>query len=127
MIREGSGWWRYVPTDDGIRFLAGYDYRARSRVADLVLRPLIGWATAWSFDRLRLWLETGQSPERSLRQALAEAAVRAGTAAAAAVLAPLPVFAATLLLVALAPPLRSTPAARRCLRRAPGEKRAETP
>ena len=27
--------------------------------------PLIGWATAWSFDRLRLWAETGQSPETS--------------------------------------------------------------
>ncbi|WP_200908346.1 hypothetical protein [Frigoribacterium sp. RIT-PI-h] len=28
------------------------------------MRPLLGWATAFSFDRLRLWLETGREPER---------------------------------------------------------------
>src|SRR4051794_41500894 len=62
LIREGSGYWRYVPTPDGVRFLTSYDYRTRfggvGRVLDrLILRRLLGWATAWSFDRLRLWLE----------------------------------------------------------------------
>lgn len=59
LLAEGNGYWRYVPTADGIRFLTGYDYRTRwgrfGAVADrLVFRPLMGWATAWSFDRLRL-------------------------------------------------------------------------
>jgi hypothetical protein len=62
LIREGSGYWRYVPTADGVRFLTWYDYRTRfgllGRLVDRVLfRPLMGWATAWSFDRLRLWIE----------------------------------------------------------------------
>ncbi|OKK06581.1 hypothetical protein AMK26_11300 [Streptomyces sp. CB03234] len=81
LLAEGSGYWRYVPTPDGIRFLTGYDYRPRwgrfGAVADrLVFRPLMGWATAWSFDRLRLWCEQGISPARSLAHALAELAVR---------------------------------------------------
>jgi len=29
-----------------------------------VLRRLIGWLTAWSFDRLRIWAERGEEPER---------------------------------------------------------------
>ncbi|WP_260615620.1 hypothetical protein [Microbispora sp. KK1-11] len=67
LIRSGSGCWRYVPTDDGVRFVTRYGYRPGwGKAVDLVFRPLIGWATAWSFDRLRLWLETDQTPERSL-------------------------------------------------------------
>lgn len=67
LIAEGSGYWRYVPEGDGIRFLTGYDYRPRwgraGALADrLLFRPLMGWATAWSFDRLRLWLERGITP-----------------------------------------------------------------
>lgn len=70
LIREGSGYWRYQPRDDGILFLTRYDYRVRfgapGRLLDQVLfRPLIGWATAWSFDRLRLWIERGVEPERT--------------------------------------------------------------
>ena len=65
IIREGSGYWKYIPTADGIRFLTWYDYRTRFGAAGaqfdrLIFRPLIGWATAWSFDRLRLWLEAGR-------------------------------------------------------------------
>lgn len=74
-IREGRGYWRYVPTDDGIRFLTGYDYAPRwGAIGELLdryaVRPVMGWATAWSFDRLRLWLETDQTPEVSRDQAL---------------------------------------------------------
>ncbi|WP_260735384.1 DoxX-like family protein [Tunturiibacter lichenicola] len=70
LIRQGSGYWRYIPTDHGTRFFTWYDYQVRfgavGRIIDrIVFRPLIGWATAWSFDRLRLWIETGQSPETS--------------------------------------------------------------
>ncbi|HZK51943.1 MAG TPA: DoxX-like family protein [Actinomycetota bacterium] len=72
LIREGSGYWRYIPTPEGIRFLTRYDYEVRygplGRVVDRILwRPTMGWGTAWSFDRLRLWLEEGVQPERSMR------------------------------------------------------------
>ena len=76
IIEAGAGYWRYVPTDDGIRFLTRYDYRPRwGRAGELVdrwlFRPVFGWATAWSFDRLRLWLEEAITPERSRDQAIA--------------------------------------------------------
>ena len=29
IIREGSGYWKYIPTAQGIRFLTWYDYRTR--------------------------------------------------------------------------------------------------
>ena len=72
IIREGSGYWKYIPTRDGVRFLTWYDYRTRFGVAGvvvdrLIFRPLIGWATAWSFDRLRLWLEEGVGPRLAVR------------------------------------------------------------
>ncbi|KTR04769.1 SRPBCC family protein [Curtobacterium luteum] len=63
-IRTGRGYWRYVPTEDGrTRFITGYDYASGWGPLDLVVRPLLGWATAWSFDRLRVWLEGGGEPE----------------------------------------------------------------
>lgn len=85
LIREGSGYWRYVPTSDGVRFLTWYDYRTRlgplGRVLDrLVFRPLIGWATAWSFDRLRLWIEQGIDPALSLQRSLVHATARVALA-----------------------------------------------
>ncbi|MEV7691244.1 hypothetical protein ACFW1F_22835 [Streptomyces bungoensis] len=140
LLAEGSGYWRYVPESDGVRFLTGYDYRPRwgafGAVADrLLFRPLMGWATAWSFDRLRLWLERGITPERALVNWLAELAVRAlvltGCLAGLVLepslspfgsLAPaLAYFCPLLLVVALSlalfkAPLAVTPAARRCLR-----------
>ncbi len=81
----GAGYWRYVPTNDGVRFLTRYDYRTRwgrlgERVDRLVFRPLFGWATAWSFDRLRLWLEDGTPPERSRDQAIAHSVAVSGLA-----------------------------------------------
>jgi hypothetical protein len=75
LIEFGSGYWQYVPCGRGIRFLTSYDYRTRfgaiGRIVDkLAFRPLIGWATAWSFDRLRLWIEQGVPPEVSRNRAL---------------------------------------------------------
>lgn len=75
LIRRGSGYWRYEPVDGGVWFVTRYDYEPRwgrvGRAIDRVaFRPLIGWATAWSFDRVRLWIEEGVTPERSLRSGL---------------------------------------------------------
>ena len=52
LIREGSGYWRYIPIAGGLRFLTWYDYKVRFGMAGywadrLAFRPLIGWATAW--------------------------------------------------------------------------------
>jgi hypothetical protein len=73
LIREGAGFWRYIPVEGGVRFLTRYDYRTRfgtlgGWIDRLVFRPLMGWATAWSFDSLRLWLEQGIPPQISLRR-----------------------------------------------------------
>jgi hypothetical protein len=89
LIRAGSGYWKYVPTPDGVRFLTRYDYRTRGGVAGwlvdrLVFRPLLGWATAWSFDRLRLWLERRVDPARALRHAIAHGVARGALGAMAA-------------------------------------------
>jgi hypothetical protein len=85
LILEGSGYWRYVPTPDGIRFLTWYSYRTRfglaGRLLDRVLfRPMMGWATAWSFDRLRLWIEQGIDPAVSGQRAVIHAVARLGIA-----------------------------------------------
>lgn len=64
-LREGRGYWRYVPETEGVVFITGYEYSPGwGRILDrFLLRPLIGWMTAWSFDRLRIWAETGVPPE----------------------------------------------------------------
>jgi len=85
LIEEGSGYWQYVPTISGVRFLTWYDYRTRFGVAGLLIdrilfRRLIGWATAWSFDRLRLWIDRGVAPEITMRMALIHAVARLGIA-----------------------------------------------
>ena len=86
IIREGNGYWKYIPAADGIRFLTRYDYQTRFGVAGamfdrLVFRPLMGWATAWSFDRLRLWLESRVDPALALRQTVVHAVARVSMAA----------------------------------------------
>jgi hypothetical protein len=76
LIRTGAGYWKYIPEGDGsIRFFTWYDYETRfgalGRFADTILfRPMMGWATAWSFDRLRLWIETDVAPEAVLRSSI---------------------------------------------------------
>jgi uncharacterized membrane protein YphA (DoxX/SURF4 family) len=81
LILEGAGYWRYVPSGDGVRFLTWYSYRPRfglpGRVLDAALfRPLMGWATAWSFDRLRLWIEKGIDPTLSMQRSVVHTAAR---------------------------------------------------
>lgn len=148
LLAEGSGYWRYIPDSGGVTFLTGYDYRPRwgrpGKVADrLLFRPLIGWATAWSFDRLRLWLERGITPERALRNWLAELLVRTlvitvgcaglgqeeflrlfGPLAASLAYAWPLLLAVAISLALFMPPLPGTPAARRCLRQPPARVRA---
>lgn len=70
LIRLGAGYWKYTPGEESISFVTRYQYSTRfgwpGRLLDrFAFRPLIGWATAWSFDRLRLWLEHGIPPALS--------------------------------------------------------------
>ncbi|MEV4639792.1 hypothetical protein AB0J80_20845 [Actinoplanes sp. NPDC049548] len=132
LIAAGRGYWRYVPGPGGVRFLTGYAYTPRwglpGRLADLAFRPLFGWATAWSFDRLRLRLERGVPPERALRNAWRQVTLRAAVLASVAALgAGWALVALTSLVLLVLPPGRDTPAARRCLRRPPDRLAARAP
>lgn len=68
IIREGRGYWKYIPKkDSSITFLTQYNYEPSfgriGRVVDhFVFRPLIGWGTALSFDVLKRWLEKEETP-----------------------------------------------------------------
>jgi hypothetical protein len=127
-LRLGAGYWRYVPTAGGVRFVTGYDYRPGwGRVADLLVRPFLGWLTAWSFDRLRIWLETGRSPERTRNQAIAEVVLRALPFALALVAGQVALALAFAALALALPPLPGTPAARRCRRKPPDRRSATAP
>jgi hypothetical protein len=75
LIRVGRGYWKYTPCGGSIRFETQYDYEPRfgllGRLLDgYVFRPLMGWATAWSFDALKIWLEKGLHPKQLLRHAV---------------------------------------------------------
>jgi len=66
-LGAGRGYWRYVAQPNGTTtFTTGYDYEPQWGVIldRLFLRAFIGWMTAFSFDRLRIWAETGVEPER---------------------------------------------------------------
>lgn len=72
LIREGNGCWVYKEQGATVLFRTVYQYDVRygwfGQVVDRgVFRPLITWATAWSFDRLRLWVEEDVPPEISVR------------------------------------------------------------
>lgn len=74
LIRRGGGYWKYRPNGDRITFLTRYDYETRfgatGRLFDrLIFRPLFGWATAWSFDLLRIWLERRIPPAVTIQRA----------------------------------------------------------
>lgn len=64
LIQIGRGYWKYTPCKEHIHFETQYDYDTRyGRIGNVIdfymFRPLLGWATAWSFDALKLWLEKG--------------------------------------------------------------------
>jgi hypothetical protein len=81
LILKGSGYWKYSQQNGDTRFLTWYDYQTRfgvfGKLIDrLIFRPLIGWATAWSFDSLRLWIEQGIDPSISRLHSVIHALVR---------------------------------------------------
>jgi hypothetical protein len=85
LIAIGSGYWHYLPTHNDVCFLTWYDYQTRFGVAGrmldrLMFRPLIGWATAWSFDRLRLWIERDIDPQTALQASITHILTRTGIA-----------------------------------------------
>jgi uncharacterized membrane protein YphA (DoxX/SURF4 family) len=72
LIREGAGCWIYKTIGNRVLFKTVYDYRVRyglvGQIADRVMfRPLMIWATRWSFDRLRIWMERRIVPEIALK------------------------------------------------------------
>jgi len=76
LIRKGGGYWKYKPQQEGekVTFITQYDYQTRFGVIGswgdrMLFRPLFGYATAWSFDMLRIWIEKGISPAVSLQRA----------------------------------------------------------
>ncbi len=75
LIKEGRGYWKYTPsnTNSGIQFETQYDYETKfGKIGEwfdrMLFRPLIGWATAWSFDALRIWLEKGFHPRTLIQK-----------------------------------------------------------
>ncbi|KOS60301.1 DoxX-like family protein [Lysinibacillus agricola] len=71
-IAEGKGYWQYIPHNKGLTFLTQYDYDVRygklGKLFDGVFRPIMGWATALSFDVLKRWLEKGENPYSQYRR-----------------------------------------------------------
>ncbi|WP_025784397.1 DoxX-like family protein [Sporosarcina sp. D27] len=65
-IREGRGYWKYEPMEEGTKFLTQYDYKTSfgkaGELIDRLFRPLMGYATALSFDVLKRWIERGEAP-----------------------------------------------------------------
>ncbi|WP_111646058.1 DoxX-like family protein [Paranoxybacillus vitaminiphilus] len=75
LIKKGSGYWKYTPHKEGIRFYTIYHYETRfgfmGKVFDRwMFRPIMAWATAWSFDCLRLWIEKKIHPLYSVQRSL---------------------------------------------------------
>ncbi|AJH81639.1 hypothetical protein FOC88_17355 [Bacillus thuringiensis] len=75
LIQIGRGYWKYTPCKEHIHFETQYDYDTRyGRIGNVIdfymFRPLLGWATAWSFDALKLWLEKGLHPGLLIRRTM---------------------------------------------------------
>lgn len=141
-IGPGAGYWRYIPTDKGLRFITGYNYEPGMGLVgkafdSRVIRPALGWATALSFDRLRLWAELDLDPRHSRNRWFLDAGARLGgvlvavglfrraLAKRSAMMAALGTVAVALSY--LAKPHWSVPRASRCLRHAPDESSARAP
>ncbi|MBP2217350.1 hypothetical protein H4V95_002541 [Arthrobacter sp. CAN_C5] len=134
-IRKGSGYWRYIPTDRGTRFITGYTYDPGMGLVGRLLdsgfiRPALVWATAVSFDRLRLWAEAGQDPAMARTRWILDGVARtaaligAATSLRRALFQPcrhrilhLAFSSAAIAAVTLLPAHQTVPRARRCLRR----------
>lgn len=141
-IGQGSGYWRYIPTEEGLRFITGYNYQpgmgSLGKALDSwVFRPALGWATSISFDRLRLWAEADLDPKDSRNRWFIDATTRAGGLLTACILlrraatGRMPGPAALGLTVAVAswilPAHWTVPRAGRCLRRPPDSRSGRSP
>jgi hypothetical protein len=142
-IGPGSGYWRFIPDGERIRFITAYNYRpglgGLGRLLDRrVIRPALGWATAWSFDRLRLWAESDIDPEVSRNRWIIDTGARicgmvgAATLVCRSLAGPEPWGSTLLGLAVLAaavmlPRHSSVPQAKRCLRRPPDRRSAAAP
>ncbi|PQZ91529.1 hypothetical protein CQ018_12815 [Arthrobacter sp. MYb227] len=141
-IGRGSGYWRYIPTRDGIRFITGYNYRpgmglVGKALDSSIFRPALGWATALSFDRLRLWAESGVDPRTARNRWSLDAGARTGGMLAAWLLLRRARMTSSngVALAGVAAALSAftvlshwtVPRARRCLRRAPDARAARAP
>lgn len=101
------------------------------------LSPLVGWATALSLDRLRLWAESDLDPRYSRNRWFLDVGGRLGGVLGAvglfrvAVTKRSPAIAvlglASAAISCLLKPPWSVPRARRCLRQAPDERSARAP
>ena len=71
-IAEGKGYWQYIPHEKGVTFLTQYDYDVRfgllGKAFNLLFKPVMGWATALSFDVLKRWIEIGERPATQYRR-----------------------------------------------------------
>lgn len=75
LITKGSGYWKYKPDGDSVEFLTRYNYETRwgkigEWIDKLFFKHLIGWATSWSFDALKVWLEKGIQPEETMKKSV---------------------------------------------------------
>lgn len=75
LIKSGRGYWKYTQKDGKIGFETLYNYDPAfgkpGRFIDTYLfRPMLSWATAWSFDALKMWLEKGFHPRLLLQRFL---------------------------------------------------------
>ncbi|MGE7884611.1 DoxX-like family protein [Bacillus sp. NPDC094077] len=75
LIQIGRGYWKYTPHKECIHFETQYDYDTRfghigNVIDSYMFRPLLGWATAWSFDALKLWLEKELHPSLLIRRTI---------------------------------------------------------
>ncbi|MGO4544738.1 DoxX-like family protein [Paenibacillus sp. 2TAB23] len=67
LISTGGGYWKYKENNGMLTFSTRFDYKTRfgavgSFIDRILFRPVFGYATAWSFDRLRIWLEEKVPP-----------------------------------------------------------------
>lgn len=141
-IGHGSGYWRYIPAEDGVRFITGYNYQPGmgflgKALDSWVFRPALGWATAISFDRLRMWAEADLDPKDSRNRWFMDAMARAAAVLTGCILlrralaARTPGPAALGLTAAAAswilPAHWTVPRAARCLRRSPDPRSGRAP
>ncbi len=73
LTRDGWAHWQYVPTAHGVRLLTRFDFVTGPAIASQVVKLPLAYLTAWSFDRLRIWLEQGIPPEQAVQRLLPSA------------------------------------------------------